>query len=49
MDNQQIHDSVKGIAVIGMVGRFPGAKSVDEFWQNLCNGKESILFGVMKN
>ncbi|PMB09754.1 polyketide synthase, partial [Fischerella thermalis CCMEE 5282] len=44
MDNQQIHDSVKGIAVIGMVGRFPGAKSVDEFWQNLCNGKESISF-----
>ncbi|NMG06767.1 type I polyketide synthase [Brasilonema sp. UFV-L1] len=44
MDNQQIHDSIKGIAVIGMVGRFPGAKNVDEFWQNLCNGQESISF-----
>ncbi|KAB8316002.1 type I polyketide synthase, partial [Tolypothrix campylonemoides VB511288] len=44
MDNQQIHDSIKGIAVIGMVGRFPGAKSVDEFWKNLCKGQESISF-----
>ena len=44
MDNQQIHDSIKGIAVISMVGRFPGAKGVDEFWQNLCNGRESISF-----
>jgi len=44
MDNQQIHDAIKGIAVIGMVGRFPKAKGVDEFWQNLCNGQESISF-----
>ena len=44
MDNQQIHDSIKGIAVIGMVGRFPCAKSVDEFWENLCRGQESISF-----
>ncbi|MFW9261376.1 type I polyketide synthase, partial [Nostoc sp. CALU 546] len=44
MDNQQIQDSIKGIAVIGMVGRFPGAKSIDEFWDNLCQGKESISF-----
>ncbi|AFY78333.1 polyketide synthase family protein [Pleurocapsa sp. PCC 7327] len=32
------------IAVIGMSCRFPGAKNVDEFWQNLCNGVESISF-----
>ena len=44
MDNQQIYDAIKGIAVIGMVGRFPKAKGVDEFWQNLCNGQESISF-----
>ncbi|MEH1851361.1 MAG: beta-ketoacyl synthase N-terminal-like domain-containing protein [Nostoc sp.] len=44
MDNQQIDDSIKGIAIIGMVGRFPGAKGVDEFWQHLCNGQESISF-----
>ncbi|MEH1860180.1 MAG: beta-ketoacyl synthase N-terminal-like domain-containing protein [Nostoc sp.] len=44
MDNQQIYDSIKGIAVIGMSGRFPKAKSIDEFWHNLCNGQESISF-----
>ncbi len=32
------------IAIIGMTGRFPGAKSIDQFWQNLCNGRESITF-----
>ncbi|MBD2355235.1 acyltransferase domain-containing protein [Tolypothrix sp. FACHB-123] len=35
---------LKGIAVIGMAGRFPGAKNVDQFWHNLCNGVESISF-----
>ncbi|MBA2651016.1 MAG: acyltransferase domain-containing protein [Tatlockia sp.] len=30
------------IAVIGMAGRFPGAKTLSEFWQNLCLGKETI-------
>ncbi|MBE9060863.1 type I polyketide synthase [cf. Phormidesmis sp. LEGE 11477] len=30
------------IAVIGMAGRFPGAQSVNEFWQNLQQGVESI-------
>jgi len=32
------------IAIIGMAGRFPGARNVDEYWQNLCDGKESITF-----
>jgi len=32
----------EGIAVIGMAGRFPGASSVAEFWQNLRDGVESI-------
>jgi acyl transferase domain-containing protein len=32
------------IAVIGMAGRFPGAKNIDEFWNNLKNGIESISF-----
>ena len=31
------------IAVIGMAGRFPGADSVTQFWENLRNGKESIV------
>ena len=30
------------IAIIGMAGRFPGAADVDEFWQNIRNGVESI-------
>lgn len=30
------------IAIIGMAGRFPGARSVDEFWANVRDGVESI-------
>jgi acyl transferase domain-containing protein/thioesterase domain-containing protein len=30
------------LAIIGMAGRFPGARSVAEFWQNLLAGVESI-------
>jgi acyl transferase domain-containing protein/acyl carrier protein len=32
------------IAIIGMVGRFPGANKVGSFWQNLRSGVESISF-----
>ncbi len=32
----------RDIAVVGMAGRFPGARSVDEFWQNLRQGVESV-------
>ncbi|MDP4174896.1 MAG: SDR family NAD(P)-dependent oxidoreductase [Bacteroidota bacterium] len=32
------------IAVIGMSCRFPQAKNVEEFWENLCNAKESVSF-----
>jgi acyl transferase domain-containing protein len=34
--------SLKDIAIIGMAGRFPGAKNVKEFWKNLTSGIESI-------
>ena len=34
----------RDIAIIGMSGRFPGAKDVDTFWQNICDGVESITF-----
>jgi acyl transferase domain-containing protein/acyl carrier protein len=30
------------IAIIGMSGRFPGARNIDEFWRNLRDGVESI-------
>jgi len=32
------------IAVIGMAGRFPGSGNIDEFWDNLKNGVESIAY-----
>ena len=32
------------IAVVGMAGRFPMARNVDEFWRNLREGKECISF-----
>ncbi|MEH1860178.1 MAG: SDR family NAD(P)-dependent oxidoreductase [Nostoc sp.] len=32
------------IAIIGTAGRFPGAKNVDGFWQNIRDGVESISF-----
>jgi len=30
------------IAIVGMSGRFPGARTVEEFWHNLAEGIESI-------
>ncbi|HEV2707210.1 MAG TPA: SDR family oxidoreductase [Pyrinomonadaceae bacterium] len=32
------------IAIVGMAGRFPGARNVEELWQNLRDGVESISF-----
>jgi phthiocerol/phenolphthiocerol synthesis type-I polyketide synthase E len=34
----------QAIAIIGMAGRFPGASSVEQFWQNLQAGRETITF-----
>jgi acyl transferase domain-containing protein len=31
-----------GIAIVGMAGRFPGARDLDTFWRNICAGAESI-------
>src|SRR5205085_8904378 len=33
-----------GIAIIGMACRFPGANTLDAFWQILRDGKETISF-----
>jgi myxalamid-type polyketide synthase MxaB len=41
-DRHLLSTSSPDVAVIGMAGRFPGAKNLSEFWQNLCNGIESI-------
>lgn len=37
-------DGSLGIAIIGMAGRFPGAKDIDEFWENLYAGAETVHF-----
>ena len=44
--NTPISDSLNGseIAIIGLSGKFPGAKNVDEFWKNLQTGVNSISF-----
>mmetsp|Transcript_3790 Transcript_3790/g.8250 ORF Transcript_3790/g.8250 Transcript_3790/m.8250 type:complete len:2650 (-) Transcript_3790:57-8006(-) len=30
------------VAIIGMSGKFPGAATLDEFWENICSGKDSL-------
>lgn len=30
------------IAIVAMAGRFPGAANIEAFWQNLCEGRDSI-------
>jgi acyl transferase domain-containing protein len=30
------------VAIVGMAGRFPGARNIAEFWRNLADGTESI-------
>jgi non-ribosomal peptide synthase protein (TIGR01720 family) len=44
MDNSTADDFIGSIAVIGMAGRFPGARDVNQFWQNLRDGVESLSF-----
>lgn len=34
--------SEEGIAVIGMAGRYPGARNLREFWENLKEGKNCV-------
>ena len=31
-----------GVAIVGMAGRFPGARDVETFWRNIKAGKESV-------
>jgi len=44
MGNIEVRENVDDLdlAVIGMAGRFPGAKNVRQFWENLANGVESV-------
>ncbi|GAA2552792.1 type I polyketide synthase [Streptomyces koyangensis] len=34
----------RDIAIVGMAGRFPGARDLDEFWANVRDGVESVSF-----
>jgi phthiocerol/phenolphthiocerol synthesis type-I polyketide synthase E len=44
MDDNRAQNALEPIAVIGMAGRFPKSKNLDEFWQNLRDGVECITF-----
>ena len=35
-------ESVPRVAVVGLAGRYPGARTIDELWRNLHGGVESI-------
>ncbi len=35
-------EELSGFAVVGLSGRFPGARTVDQFWDNLMAGRASI-------
>ncbi|WP_433927428.1 amino acid adenylation domain-containing protein [Sorangium cellulosum] len=42
MSEDGLLDETNAVAIIGMACRFPGAKTVDKFWDNLLHGRESI-------
>jgi polyketide synthase PksJ len=42
MNMEQTLDTGLEIAVIGMAGRFPGARNIEEYWENLKNGLHSV-------
>jgi acyl transferase domain-containing protein len=42
MSGLESPNALEGVAIIGMTGRFPGARNLDQFWQNLHDGVESI-------
>jgi len=44
MSKQTAPDIPEEIAVVGMAGRFPGARDVGEFWANLRDGREGVTF-----
>jgi acyl transferase domain-containing protein len=42
MPNPDPSQTLDGVAIIAMSGRWPGAKNPEAFWQNLANGVETI-------
>lgn len=39
----QSEDDLEQVAVIGMAGAFPGASSIQKFWENIRGGVESVV------
>ena len=44
MSYSDAYDADDGVAIIGLAGRFPGARNVTEFWRNLVEGRETVSF-----
>src|SRR6266487_3662256 len=44
MSEDSYKNEPEGVAIISFTGRFPGARTVEEFWRNLRNGVESVRF-----
>ncbi|MBW4602158.1 MAG: SDR family NAD(P)-dependent oxidoreductase [Calothrix sp. FI2-JRJ7] len=44
MNSEKAYEPLEGVAIIGLAGRFPGAKNIKVFWKNLQEGVESISF-----
>lgn len=44
MSDFEENNGMGSIAIIGMTGRFPEAKNIEEYWENLKNGVESVKF-----
>jgi len=42
--NIELHSADECVAIIGIACRFPGARNVEEYWNNLVQGVESISF-----
>lgn len=43
IDLKNVQLDLDDVAVVGMNGRFPGANNLEEFWDNIKSGKESIM------
>jgi amino acid adenylation domain-containing protein len=41
MSDNAVSEQFETIAIVGMTGRFPGARDVETFWRNLCEGVEA--------
>lgn len=42
VDNANTDHPVQAVAIVGLSGRYPEADDLEQLWQNLCAGKDSI-------